>query len=100
MKAFVTTSCLLAAVLGAFAIFTHSDQLQSIVFLVASVWFLSNILVSGAYRREYWKAHDVTISQFLDMVRIGQWPQKSALDRVTGLGAGVLMLASMGLYFI
>ena len=100
MKAFVTMSCLIAVVLGALAIFMHSEQLQTIVFLVACVWFLSNILVSGAYRREYWKGHDVTISQFLDKVRIGRWPEKSALDRATGLGAEVLMLASVGLYFV
>ena len=78
MNAFATIACLVAVSLGAGAIAMHSDQLQSIVFLVACVWFLSNILVSKAYRRSYWKDHDhsLTIRQFVDRVRSGRWPEK------------------------
>jgi uncharacterized membrane protein YtjA (UPF0391 family) len=100
MNVLATIACLIAVILGAGAIALHADQLQSIVFLVACVWFLSNILVSKAYQRSYWKDHNLTISQFVDRVRIGQWPEKTALEKVTGFGAGILMLTSVGLNFV
>jgi hypothetical protein len=100
MKTFVTLMCVLSAIFGEAAIYMKMAPLQSTVFAVACIWFLSNILVSKAYRRSYWKDHNLTFSQFIDRVRGGGWPEKTALEKVTALGSFILMGASAALYFV
>jgi hypothetical protein len=66
----------------------------SIVFHVACVWMLCNILLSGAYKREYWKRHDKTIPEAVREDASGRWPNKTALDQITLISAVVLTIVS------
>jgi hypothetical protein len=89
--------CLISVLLGAAAVHLHSEQLTTIVWLVSSVWLIANIIVSGAYTREYWKSLDKPISQFLREARAGRLAKSSGLERVTGLGSTILIVVLMGL---
>lgn len=100
MRLFATVSCLLAAIFGAAAIFLHTGPLDSIVFYVAWVWLLANIILSRAYKLEHWKGLDKTFSEIWRDAKNGTLPKTSALEHVTNLGALILMIVSMCLNFI
>jgi hypothetical protein len=54
MQIIAVLACVVAAVLGAASLTTHSSTLQLVVGHVADVWVLAWVIVHKAYTREYW----------------------------------------------
>jgi hypothetical protein len=104
MRNITITSCLiLSAVLGGAAILSHLWALQSVVFSVFCVWTLVDLVVSGVFRRSYWKARNVSISQMYNDAKKGRGMpllQGHVIGRVTRVGSTILMLIFFALYFI
>jgi hypothetical protein len=101
-NAIILCSLLLSAVLGAAAILSHRWALQSVIFYIGCVWTLAHMVASGVYRRSYWQAHNVTMSQIYTDAKQGRQtlPRPGAMERVTSVGSAILMLLFFSLYFI
>jgi len=97
MRFFATMCCLISVLLGAAAIHLHSQPLPTVVWWVSCVWLIANIVVSRAYKREYWICLDKPISQLLREARAGTLPKSSGLEKVTAFGATILILIVMSL---
>ncbi len=93
MQIIAVIACIVAAVLGALSLSTHSSQLQSIVGYVADVWVLAWIIVNKAYTREYWTAINRPIRELI------QQPLPSGLARVVTCGMIVLVIFDSVLRF-
>jgi hypothetical protein len=103
MRNAIIVSCLLlSAVLGTAAILSHRWALQSVIFCIGCVWLLANVVASGMYRKRFWKARDISLSQlYRDAKRGGDnLPALSGVELVTGVGSTILMLVFFALYFI
>ena len=100
MNTFATIACLLAALLGATAIFLPTGQpIQFTVLCVAWVWILANAIVNRAYRAEYWRGLNRAIPDVLRDAKAGALPKSSALQRVTQFGSVILVIAFTWLQF-
>ncbi|MDP9010558.1 MAG: hypothetical protein M3N91_17945 [Pseudomonadota bacterium] len=94
MRSFATAACFIAALIGAGAIFLH-EPMQSTLNYVIGVWLLSKVLVTGAYKRKYWKGFDMKMSEIYRRAKDGTLPKTSPLEWVTDLGMMVLMGVSV-----
>jgi hypothetical protein len=101
MRNVTILSCLvLSAVLGVAAILSHRLALQSVVFFVAGVWTLADMVLSGVFSRSYWKARNVPLSQFLyRQARELPQMQGGAIQRVARVGSITFMMTFFALYF-
>jgi hypothetical protein len=94
VNTFATLACLLAAILGATAIFLPTGQpIESIVFDVALVWMLADVTLRRAYTAEFWRGLDRTIPDVFRSAREGTLPISSAVQRLISLGSLILMIA-------
>jgi hypothetical protein len=105
MRNITILSCLLlSAVLGGAAILSHRWALQSVIFYLFCVWMLADLVVSGVFRRSYWKARNVPISQLYHDAKqrreINLPRQGGVIGRVTRVGGTIFMLIFIALYFI
>jgi hypothetical protein len=103
MRATIILSCLIATTLGTAAIFSHRWALQGVVFWVGCVWTLADVMASGMYRRSYWKAHDIPISQIYHDIKQGResgLPRRGTIERVTRVGSITLIIIFIALYFV
>ena len=72
------------------------------IFHVACAWVVANMVASGVYRRSYWKARNVPLSQIYHDAKQGRetLPRGDGIERVTGVGSTILTLIFFALYFI
>ena|ERR1700733_8030819 len=94
MRTFATLCCLIAVALGAAAILVHARPQSSIIFYVSCVWTLGSIALSGAYKRDYWKKYNRTLSEAMREDAAGRWPESDPLGRVAIIGAIALSVIS------
>jgi hypothetical protein len=104
MRNMTILCCLLLSVLlGTAAILSRRWALQGVIFSMGCVWTFADMVMSGAFRKSYWKARNVSVSQLYRDAKQGRITlprQGLAIERVARIGSMIFMVTFFAMYFV